>query len=261
MMVTITIFILWKNLSDKKPAMSRRIVISQPMLFPWPGMFEQIALADIYVHYNDVSFSKGSRVNRVQIKGPEGPAWMTIPLQGLHMGQQIRDVLVHEKPWRDQHKTIFARYYQTAKHLDDALELVERIYQTDSQKMIDIVQPSIEATCDYLGIAGHAEFMDISTLGVEGVGSQRVIDIVKKLDGDTYLTGHGASNYLDHQAFDDAGIRVEYMDYSLTEYPQLHGKFTPYVSVLDMIANIGRQSSTILKPRTLYWKDFIHGSH
>ena len=44
------------------------VVISQPMLFPWVGMFEQIRLADVYVHYTDVQFSKGSFVNRVQIK-------------------------------------------------------------------------------------------------------------------------------------------------------------------------------------------------
>ena len=44
------------------------VVISQPMFFPWVGMFEQIALADVYVHYDDVQFSKGSFTNRVQLK-------------------------------------------------------------------------------------------------------------------------------------------------------------------------------------------------
>ena len=44
------------------------VVISQPMLFPWVGMFEQVALADVFVHYDDVQFSKGSFTNRVQLK-------------------------------------------------------------------------------------------------------------------------------------------------------------------------------------------------
>ena len=34
------------------------VVISQPMLFPWVGMLEQVRLADSYVHYSDVQFSK-----------------------------------------------------------------------------------------------------------------------------------------------------------------------------------------------------------
>jgi len=57
-----------------------KIVITQSMLFPWVGMLEQIKLANIVVHYDDVQYSKGSYVNRVQLKMPEGIKWMTIPL-------------------------------------------------------------------------------------------------------------------------------------------------------------------------------------
>ncbi|MBC8123824.1 MAG: WbqC family protein, partial [Gemmatimonadaceae bacterium] len=58
------------------------VVISQPMLFPWIGMFEQICLADVYVHYDDVQFSKGSFSNRVQVKSASGSKWITVPLIG-----------------------------------------------------------------------------------------------------------------------------------------------------------------------------------
>ncbi len=59
------------------------VVISQPMLFPWAGMFEQIRLADVYVHYPDVQFSKGSFTNRVQVKTAGGSRWLTLPLRDL----------------------------------------------------------------------------------------------------------------------------------------------------------------------------------
>ncbi len=51
-----------------KPDLS--LVISQPMLFPWVGMLEQIRLSDTYVFYDDVQFSTGpgNRVSRVQVK-------------------------------------------------------------------------------------------------------------------------------------------------------------------------------------------------
>ena len=69
-----------------------QIVISQSMLFPWIGLMEQIRLADVFVHYNDVQFSKGSFVNRVQIKTSQGTKWMTVPLENLHLGQRINEV-------------------------------------------------------------------------------------------------------------------------------------------------------------------------
>ena len=65
------------------------VVVSQPMFFPWVGMFEQIRLADAYVHYTDVQFSKGSFVNRVQIKTADGFRWLTVPLKNVALGQNI----------------------------------------------------------------------------------------------------------------------------------------------------------------------------
>ena len=35
------------------------VVISQPMFFPWIGMFEQIKAADVFLHYDDVQMPQG----------------------------------------------------------------------------------------------------------------------------------------------------------------------------------------------------------
>ncbi|MCX7135190.1 MAG: WbqC family protein, partial [Proteobacteria bacterium] len=93
-------------------------------------------------------------------------------------------------------------------------------------------------------------------LGIGGAGSARVLDIVRKLDGTIYVTGHGARNYLDHEAFERAGVHVEYMQYLKTPYPQLHGAFNPYVSVLDLIANAGRAGLDCIHSQTVGWKEF-----
>ncbi len=66
-----------------------KVVISQPMLFPWVGMLEQVRLADRYVDYSDVQFSRGSFVNRVQVKTCTGPRWITAPLYRLSLFQRI----------------------------------------------------------------------------------------------------------------------------------------------------------------------------
>ena len=46
---------------------TRCLVISQPMYFPRVGMLEQIRLADHFVYYDDVQFSRGGFSNRVQL--------------------------------------------------------------------------------------------------------------------------------------------------------------------------------------------------
>lgn len=44
-----------------------RVVISQPMYFPWFGFMAQMSLADVFIWLDDAQFSKGSFTNRVQV--------------------------------------------------------------------------------------------------------------------------------------------------------------------------------------------------
>ena len=115
----------------------------------------------------------------------------------------------------------------------------------------------MEACCRYYGLDAGRRFVEVEQLGIAGASSQRVRDIVLAVGGTRYITGHGARNYLDHQLFEDAGIRVEYMDYEKRPYPQLHGEFTPYVSLLDLIANTGPAGIECICSGTSYWKDFL----
>jgi len=37
-------------------------------------------------------------------------------------------------------------------------------------------------------------------------------------------------------------VTVEYQDYDYPAYPQLHGAFDPFVSILDLLFNCGEES-------------------
>ncbi|MFX8397163.1 WbqC family protein, partial [Acinetobacter baumannii] len=80
--------------------------ISQPMLFPWPGFFEQLMLADSYVDLVDVQFSKGSFTNRVQLKFPQERRWLTVPLAGQGSFRTIAALQAAAGDWRAQHRQL-----------------------------------------------------------------------------------------------------------------------------------------------------------
>lgn len=234
------------------------IAISQPMLFPWVGMLEQIRMADTFINYPDVQFSKGSFVNRVQIKTSRGMNWLTVPLYGLRLGQKINEVKINDQNnWRNGHLQMLSDAYADSPYVSEMLNLVESVYARDYKNIGSLSEASELALCEYFGIGSHGKFLSSEKLGIEGSGSRRVLDIVRAVGGDTYLTGHGASKYLDHKEFELAGVRVEYMNYAKTPYPQLHGEFTPYVSALDLIANTGSSGINFIRPISIYWKDFL----
>lgn len=238
---------------------SNVVVISQPMFFPWVGMFEQIRLADVYVHYGDVQFSKGSFTNRVQIKTAQGIKWLTVPLQDVALGQSIDEVRINARiNWRTQHMDMLKQAYAKAPYRKDMLALVDLVYQQQVDSIGMLSRLSVEACYSYYGLEAGRRFVDVRQLGVGGSSSQRVLDIVKVLGGNKYITGLGARNYLDHQLFEEAGICVEYMDYQKLPYPQLHGEFTPYVSILDLVANTGKEGIESIRSGTIYWKELLN---
>ncbi len=236
-----------------------KLVISQPMFYPWVGFFEQIKLCDTYVHYNDVQFSKGGFTNRVQVKSAQGSKWMTVPLKGVHLGQLINEVEINnDQNWRTSHLDLLKRCYESAPHYAEMLALVETLYAQDWELIDDLAQATLIQICEYFGLTRGTEFINIQDLTVLGASSNRVLDTTLKLGADTYITGQGAIKYLNHEIFEDAGIRVEYMDYQKKRYPQLQGEFTPYVSILDLIANVGKEGINWLCPETIYWKEVLH---
>jgi hypothetical protein len=234
------------------------VVISQPMLFPWPGFFELISLADIYVHLDDTQFSKGSFINRVQLKHPLGPKWMTIPLSGKGSFQLIHDLKPNGSDWKRRHRALLTQVLQGAPHIGEALKLFDYAYETE-RSIAELLMLSITMPTAAMGLTRPFHWLRASELAVSGVGSDRVLAIVKAVGGARYITGHGAANYLKHEAFETAGIEVAYVNYSLTPYKQLHGPFTPFVSVLDLLANLGPgpRARLQLQPRTVPWREFI----
>ena len=235
-----------------------RVVISQSMYFPWVGFLEQLRLADVFVWYDNVQFSKGSFTNRVQIKTAVGPRWLTVPLPGRRLSQQIDEIRIdNQRDWRGQHRNQLSQAYRKAPYASDMLALVDSVFTRPATSLSQLAHTSTLALANYFGLIENLRQYDITNLNIPGSRSQRVLDVVRAVGGAIYITGHGARNYLDHAAFERAGINVQYMQYRRLPYPQQHGEFTPYVSALDLVANCGREGAHYIQSSTIPWNEFV----
>ena len=233
----------------------KTVVISQPMYFPWVGMLEQMRLADVFVHLDDAQFSKGGFFNRVQLKTAEGTPWFTVPLAENKLGQLLNEIRMADHDWRRKQLATLKQTYAAAPHVEEMLGLVESVFKNEHESLAALSAASVEMLAEFFEIMPK-EIQWSSAMGVEGTGSARVLAVCEALGAERYVTGHGAREYLNHESFEAAGIRVEYLDYKKREYPQLHGAFTPFVSALDLAANCGRAGREVIDSDTVYWKDF-----
>ena len=236
--------------------MGRILVVSQPMFLPWIGLFEQIRLADVFVHYDDVQLPQGrSFISRVQIKSANGVSWLTVPIDRVRSGKLINEVMMFEEQgWRDKHLKTIRHAYAQAPLFQSMFALAEKLYGDPSDRLGDFNIAATEQIAERLGLA--PTFLRSSSFAATGASTERLVNLCEATNCDVYVTGHGALNYLDHEQFERKGITVRYMDYRKVPYPQLHGSFTPFVSILDALANCGDDTRDLLCSEAVYWRDF-----
>lgn len=233
------------------------VVVSQPMYFPWVGFFEQMRLSDIFVFFDDVQFSKGF-INRVQCKTPSGFSWLTIPLAKHQRNTLICDLNISDNnDWKKKHLSTLEIFIGNTKFKNDAIEIAEQVLYHNTA-LTDILIEGITVVAKYFDLYAGAKFYKSSELAVKGKKSQLIKNIVSHLNGDIYITGLGARNYLDHENLEQNGIETRYLDYNLKRYPQKYGEFSPYVTILDLIANCGKDGRKYICSGTVNWKD-VHG--
>lgn len=226
----------------------KKLLITQSNYIPWKGYFDNINTVDEFIVYDDMQYTKRDWRNRNQIKTPQGLLWLTVPVvvKGKFF-QKINETHVSEKNWGEKHwKTIIANYSK-APYFKLYKDLFETIYRDQSFTDITSINISfIKAVNSVLGIA--TKITDSREFDLVEGKTERLVDICKQCNATDYYTGPAAKDYMDEGLFKQDNINIHYFDYSsYPQYPQLFGEFNHYVSILDLIFNIGKDAKTYMK--------------
>ncbi|PJJ10951.1 WbqC-like protein [Flavobacterium sp. 1] len=226
----------------------KKIVITQSNYIPWKGYFDAIALADEFVIYDDMQFTRRDWRNRNIIKTPNGNKWLTIPVEvkGKYF-QKINETKISDKNWNKDHWNTLKQNYIKSKNFIDYKDFFEELYlNSTSLYLTEINFRFINAICEILKIRTNIRFSSEFELKEER--SERLLDICLTLKGTDYYSGPAAKAYMDEQIFDEAGVKINYFDYSgYTEYQQLYPPFDHGVSILDLIFCEGENAANFLK--------------
>jgi hypothetical protein len=225
---------------------TRVAVILQPSYLPWLGYFAQLHRSDVFVIYDDVQFDKNGWRNRNRIKTAQGAQWLSVPVCTTGQNRPTnRDIGIDNKQaWRKKHQESIRQNYARAPFFNEYFFTFEAIYAREWHRLFDLNIACFETLCRMLGI--RREIRLASELGVSGESTERLIGICQKLGADRFYEGAAGRAYIDDRLFTEAGIAIEYQDYQHPIYPQLHGDFVPFLSVVDLLFNCGPRSLEIL---------------
>ena len=220
-------------------------VILQPSYIPWRGYFHQIYKADVFVFYDDVQYDKNGWRNRNRIKTKNGSLWLTIPVKKKGVISEhlpIKDVQIDwSKDWTKKHWAALAQAYARAPYFSAYADLLKSFYDQRPVNLADYTISLTIAIAEELGIE-RSRFIRSSNLQVSGEKTDRLIQILKRLNATHYISGPAARDYLEEHKLTGAGISLEYMRYDYPEYTQLFPPYDSYVSILDLLLMTGPQA-------------------
>jgi len=236
-----------------------RLVIQQPIFFPWCGYIELVKAADIFVHFDDVQLPlAASFTTRVQVKTKSGAMWLSAPVDRSkgNANSINKSFFSNEINWRQKHIKTIEHLYKKTPFFNEMMDIALNIYNQQTNNIAEFDQYCDETLMSFFGL--HTKIMKSSEIHVSGSKTELLVNICKELGADVYITGHGALNYLDYDMFEKNKIEVQYIQYYFKPWDQQFGEWTPYVTSLDLIAATGSNCINHLDSTTLYWKDFIN---
>ncbi|MGZ3904414.1 MAG: WbqC family protein [Bacteroidia bacterium] len=223
--------------------MSKKILITQSNYIPWKGYFDAIAMADIFVVYDDMQYTKRDWRNRNQIKTANGLQWLSVPVEvkGKYF-QSIKETRISDKKWPQSHLGSLKQSYGKAACYKEVIPFIEELYKTcDFDYLTEVNLHFINGINKFLGIKTPIRFSSEFTLNEER--TQRLVDICVELNGTDYYSGPAAKAYMEESRFTAKNVAVHYFDYSgYPVYEQLHGEFTHGVTILDLIFSKGAEA-------------------
>lgn len=223
------------------------VSVHQPQYLPWLGFFDKIEKSDCFVYLDQVQYKSREFQNRNKIRTKGGWIWLTVPVMTKgKRGQGIGEIRMdNELDWRKQHFSSLKTWYAKAKYIDKYIHFFEEVFSKKWEKLSDLNIYIIDYLLKQLAINTPVYFE--SNLGIKNKKTDRIIEICKKLNADTYLSGAGGRDYLEEGKFIEAGIKLIYQDFSHPSYEQCYSPFIPYMSIIDLLFNRGEESLKILK--------------
>jgi hypothetical protein len=226
-----------------------RLAAVQSNYIPWKGYFDLVDHVDHFVFLDEVQYTRRDWRNRNQIKLGGAKQWLTIPVAAKgQYHQRIDETLIADHAWAETHWKTLVHAYRRAPHFEATAELLEPLYvqHRETEHLSEVNRAFVEAISAQLGIATTLSWS--TEYATRPDKSLRLLDLALAVGADEYVSGPAARDYLDVEAFENAGVQVSWIDYTgYPEYPQGEGPFEHAVSIVDLLFHTGPDAPAYMK--------------
>lgn len=223
-----------------------KVSIHQPSYFPWLGLLDKINSSDIFVILDTVQLNDNAYQSRNIFLNHNGNVeYLGIPFgKKDYQSKMIKDLKTIDKRWQKKHNGFIIANYKKHPFFDEIYPFLDVIYQKDYIYLIDILMDSMEVCNKIFDL--KTKSILASDLNLDNIlkKDDLVLDILRKTNATSYLSGIGARAYQKNEKFELNNIKLEYQFFKHPNYEQKNSKkFELGLSSIDMAFNIGIEES------------------
>jgi hypothetical protein len=202
-------------------------------------------MSDIFCVLDSVQFTRSDYISRNRIHGPNGPAWLSVPVYSTgHSKDRICDIRIVHNDWQRTHLDTLRHSYRKAPYFADYFSGFERILLKKHEFISDLDIETLTFLTGALGI--KKTIVRTSDYEVPGKKSDYLIQLCRHFGASAFLFGSMGRNYADADSFKQAGIQMLHLAYRYPVYRQRGTTFVPNLSIIDLLFNEGPNSLEIL---------------
>lgn len=230
-----------------------RVTAFQPQVAPQLHLIDRAATSDLCVLLSSAQFApKHSVDNRKSgqqhlfLRDRTSLTTLVVPVTSRR--DRIRDTFLDpDQRWRDKLLTRFRMDYAKAPYVDAAVEVLDRMIS--NERLWGLGLESMLSAVEYADFP--LNIVSDSSLGVEHRpgASDWMLDICLAAGATQYLCGEPSLQYLDKDAFENAGIEIVLQNWHSISYKQHSEDFSANRSWLDAYAWLGQGFGSHIRPQ------------
>lgn len=211
------------------------VAIFQPYFLPYIGYWQLMAMADRFVVYDNIEYTKKGWINRNRFLQGGADAYFTVPIKKASDYLTVAERQVADDFDRGKLLRTLSAAYRRAPHYDVVFPLIERIVQAPLGNLFEYLHHGLVEMARFLEI--ETPMVISSTIAIDHTlkAEQRVLAICQALGADRYVNPIGGQALYSPAAFAAASIRLDFVRPRPIVYPQFGGAFVPNLSILDVL--------------------------
>jgi hypothetical protein len=192
--------------------MNLKLSAHHPYFFPYLAYFQLINNVDIFVLLDDVSLSNKKYVTSNTIKTNNQSTKINLPLKKKKQSKKIIDCkILFDDYARKKFFRSLENYRKISPHYDEVLKIITDIFEfiKRNDNLADFLCYKLQKINNYLEI--KTEIIRSSHIFIEGKNSERLINLCKKYNCNTYVNSIDGINLYKKNTFFEKGINLNFL--------------------------------------------------